>query len=210
MRRRELLQAAALSVLPGALVASDAPAGARPKTFRWAFVAAETGFDPAQVQDLYSRTVIGHILDAPLEFDYMARPARLRVSTLVAMPDVSADLRTFTFRLRPGILFQDDAAFGGQPRELVAADYVYSWKRLLDPRMRSPFAWYLQGKIVGADAVIAAANRSGKFDYDAPTKGLRALDRYTFQVLYHPEAAAGPHDAEYLFDKFADLMAGEK
>jgi carbamoyl-phosphate synthase small subunit len=28
-----------------------------------------------------------------------------------------------------------------------------------------------------------------------------------FSVQYHPEAAAGPHDAEYLFDRFADLMA---
>jgi carbamoyl-phosphate synthase small subunit len=29
-------------------------------------------------------------------------------------------------------------------------------------------------------------------------------------VQYHPEAAAGPHDAEYLFDQFVDLMAGQK
>ena len=29
-------------------------------------------------------------------------------------------------------------------------------------------------------------------------------------MQYHPEAAAGPHDAEYLFDQFVDLMAGEK
>ncbi len=47
--------------------------------------------------------------------------------------------------------------------------------------MRSPFSWYLQGKIVGADAVIAAA-KGGKLDYDAPIDGLRALDRYTIRV----------------------------
>jgi carbamoyl-phosphate synthase small subunit len=29
-------------------------------------------------------------------------------------------------------------------------------------------------------------------------------------VQYHPEAAAGPHDAEYLFDQFVDLMAGQQ
>ena len=47
--------------------------------------------------------------------------------------------------------------------------------------MRSPFSWYLQGKIVGADEVIAAA-KGGKLDYDAPIDGLRALDRYTIRV----------------------------
>ncbi len=33
-------------------------------------------------------------------------------------------------------------------------------------------------------------------------------DLRSFSVQYHPEAAAGPHDAAYLFDRFADLMAG--
>jgi len=56
--------------------------------------------------------------------------------------------------VRPGIFFSEDPAFNGKKRELVAADYVYSWKRLLDPKVRSPFAWYLQGKIVGADRAL--------------------------------------------------------
>ena len=50
------------------------------------------------------------------------------------MPEVSADFRTFTIRLKPGILFADDPAFGGKKRELTAADYVYSIKRHYDPR----------------------------------------------------------------------------
>ena len=37
-------------------------------------------------------------------------------------------------------------------------------------------------------------------------EGLRALDIPAFSVQYHPEAAAGPHDANYLFDRFADLV----
>ena len=122
------------------------------KTLRVAFPTAETGFDPAQVQDLYSRTVIGHILDAPLEFDFMARPAALRANTLVALPEVSPDYRTFTFRLRPGIYFQDDPAFKGKTRELVAADYVYSWKRIYDPRWKSPMLFVLENsKVLGPE-----------------------------------------------------------
>ncbi|HEY6795536.1 MAG TPA: glutamine-hydrolyzing carbamoyl-phosphate synthase small subunit [Kineosporiaceae bacterium] len=41
---------------------------------------------------------------------------------------------------------------------------------------------------------------------DGVVEGLRCLDVPAFSVQYHPEAAAGPHDAAYLFDRFADLM----
>ncbi|WP_344503563.1 glutamine-hydrolyzing carbamoyl-phosphate synthase small subunit [Dactylosporangium maewongense] len=41
---------------------------------------------------------------------------------------------------------------------------------------------------------------------DGVVEGLRCLDVPAFTVQYHPEAAAGPHDADYLFDRFAELM----
>lgn len=41
---------------------------------------------------------------------------------------------------------------------------------------------------------------------DDVVEGLAALDLPAFSVQYHPEAAAGPHDAAYLFDRFLDLM----
>jgi len=44
---------------------------------------------------------------------------------------------------------------------------------------------------------------------DGVVEGLKLVDGKAFSVQYHPEAAAGPHDAEYLFDQFVDLMAGE-
>jgi carbamoyl-phosphate synthase small subunit len=43
---------------------------------------------------------------------------------------------------------------------------------------------------------------------DDVVEGLRARDRRAFSVQYHPEAAAGPHDAAYLFDRFVDLLEG--
>jgi carbamoyl-phosphate synthase small subunit len=42
---------------------------------------------------------------------------------------------------------------------------------------------------------------------DGVVEGLALLDRPAFSVQYHPEAAAGPHDASYLFDRFVDLMS---
>ena len=45
---------------------------------------------------------------------------------------------------------------------------------------------------------------------DDVVEGLRALDIPAFSVQYHPEAAAGPHDANYLFDRFRDLVVANQ
>ncbi|GGY49705.1 glutamine-hydrolyzing carbamoyl-phosphate synthase small subunit [Streptomyces omiyaensis] len=45
---------------------------------------------------------------------------------------------------------------------------------------------------------------------DDVVEGLRLLDQPAFSVQYHPEAAAGPHDAAYLFDRFVTLMEAER
>ncbi len=152
------------------------------KTLRIAFPVAETGFDPQATSDLYSDHVQRAIFEPLYGFDYLARPYKRIPRTAAELPRIEDDGRTWTIRVRPGIYFADDTAFGGKRRELTGADYVYSWKRLLDPKVRSPFSWYLQGKIVGADTIIDRARASGKFDYDAPMEGLYAPDRYTIRI----------------------------
>lgn len=60
------------------------------------------------------------------------------------------------------------------------------------------------------DTPFGAAVVSHTCANDGVVEGIRLADGRAFSVQYHPEAAAGPHDAEYLFDRFVDLMAGEK
>jgi len=173
----------ALAALPA--WAQDAPAAAAtPKVLHYSFRVAETGFDPAQISDLYSRTITANIFDAPLQYEFLARPFRYRANTLVALPEISADFKTFTFRVKPGIYFADDPAFGGKKRELVAADYVYSWKRHYDPRWKSPNLYILENaKIIGLSELRQEGIAAKKpFDYGREVEGLRALDKYTFQV----------------------------
>ncbi len=125
----------------------------RPRSLRVAFLSAETGFDPQAVE----RPVLEPRQPRDL------RPARTRTTTsrgrtrivpntAAALPEISADGLTWTIRIRPGIFFADDPAFKGGRRELTAADYVYSWKRVLDPKVRSPNLQQFDGKFVGADA----------------------------------------------------------
>src|SRR5438105_6976721 len=120
-------------LLAAALVACCAAHAADPnKVFRYAFEIAETTFDPLKVHDLYSNVINGAMFETPVAYDYLSRPPKLKPNTLEAMPELSADGLTYTFRVKPGIYFQDDPAFKGKKRELVAADYVYTFKRILD------------------------------------------------------------------------------
>jgi ABC-type transport system substrate-binding protein len=182
--------AAGLAVAAGAPASRAAPAPqAQPevpplKVIRYAFLIAETTFDPAQISDLYSRIVCSGIFEAPLEFEFLARPARMRPNTAAEMPEVSADFKTFTFRIRPGTYFADDPAFKGRRRELVAEDYVYALKRHYDPRWKSGNLYILESaQILGLSELRRKLMAEKKpFDYDTAVEGLRALDRYTFQI----------------------------
>lgn len=152
------------------------------KVFRYAFEIAETSFDTQRISDLYSNVVNGAMFDAPLAYDYLARPPKLKPNTVVAMPEISADGTTYTFRVKPGIHFVDDPAFNGRKRELVAADYVYTFKRLLDPKVRASQLGEVEGYVAGVDEALAKARKENRLDYDAPIEGFKAVDRYTFQV----------------------------
>jgi ABC-type transport system substrate-binding protein len=154
------------------------------KVLRLAFARAETSMDPAHIVDLYSRTLTAHIFEAPFGYDHLARPVKVKPLTAQAMPEHSADYRVWTVKIRPGIYFADDPAFKGQKRELVAADYVYAFKRLVDPKNKSPVAASMvETKFVGLAALRDEAVKGGKpFDYDKPIAGLQAPDRYTLRI----------------------------
>jgi len=180
--RRFLTAAALLCAAAAPVTAQTIDTG--PRVLRYAFSTAETGFDPPQISDIYSRIVTAHIFETPLAYDHLARPYKLKPLTAAAMPEVSADFRTFTFRIKPGIYFADDPAFKGRKRELVAQDYVYTMKRVYDPKVKSPQHPSLEEEgIVGLQELREEATKSNKpFDYEREVEGLKVLDRYTFRV----------------------------
>ena len=140
-------------------------------------------FDPQQYTDVPSFEVFTSIYEGLYEYDYLASPPRLAPVTASGQPIIADGGMTWTIRVQPGIYFTDDPAFGGKRRELVAEDYVYSLKRWIDPNLRRGGSAVFTDLIVGARAVVAAAARpGGKFDYDQPIEGLRALDRYTLRL----------------------------
>src|SRR3569832_741997 len=168
----------ALGVTAPAVAQHAAPSQ---KAFRYAFNNAETGFDPAQLSDLYSRIVTANIFEAPYGYEYLTRPVKVKPVLAESLPQVSPDFRTYTVKLRHGVYFSDDPVFGGKKRELVAQDVVYSIKRQFDPKLKSPNLSALQDeKILGLNELGQKAE-GGKFEYDTEIEGMRALDRYTVQ-----------------------------
>jgi len=210
-----------LACIAAALAVANAHAADPRKVIRVAYPSSEHGFDCARESDEFTGTLCDNIYDSLLQYDHLARPIKLQPRAATALPEVTDGGRTFTFHIKQGIRFTDDAAFGGKPRELVAADYAYSLKRLLDPKVRAQWSFLVEGKIVGLDALAAEAKRTGKFDYDKPIEGLQAIDRYTLRlrlvepdynmlyILTMPATAAVPREVvERYGDGFAEHPVG--
>jgi ABC-type transport system substrate-binding protein len=171
----------ALAALAAGLAAAQEPPR---KVLKLAFRIAETSLDPAKVIDIYSRTITPHIFEALYQYDHLARPAKIKPQLAAGMPEVSADYKTWTVKVRPGIYFADDPAFKGGKREVVAQDFVYAIQRIADPANKSPAWGFLDAQValLGLREQRQAALDARKpFDYDAPLEGLKALDRHTVQ-----------------------------
>ena len=78
------------------------------------------------------------------------------VPSLARNWDISEDKKTYTFHLRRDVFFHDDACFPDRKgRRMVAADVVYSLKRILDPQTASPGSWIFNGKVDSLQPFVA-------------------------------------------------------
>ncbi len=140
------------------------------------------GFDPVTSADVPSAHAIYKVFEGLYEYEYLVRPYTVRPRLAAAMPEVSPDGLTYTFRLKKGVRFADDPCFpGGKGREVTAEDFVYSWKRVADVKTKSNCYWIWEGRVVGIDEFHRKSIEGG-VDYSEPIEGIRALDRYTLQV----------------------------
>jgi ABC-type transport system substrate-binding protein len=172
---RALLAALFAIVVAGGVDAADSA-----KVLRIAQFDIDT-LDPQQYSDDPSFQVIQAIFEPAYEWEYGAKSPKLVPLTAAVPPQVSDDGKVWTVTLKRGIFFHDDPVFKGKPRELVAEDYLYAYRRWLDPNGRRAGSPVLTDLILGARPIVDAAKK-GKFDYDAPIEGLKLIDRYTFQL----------------------------
>lgn len=122
-------------------------------------------YDPAIAWNDQGWTAISCVLNTPL-YMFGTQFGDLQPALAAALPTISDDGRRYLIKLKPGLRFSDGSA-------VTAADFVYAWTRVLDPKVASWASGYLL-PIEGASAVA-----SGKAKV---VTGLSALDDTTLQV----------------------------
>lgn len=180
-----------------------------PGTLRLATSAKIKGIDPALADDLYSGTEVGRVYEPLLQYHYLKRPYTLIPNLAEAMPEISGDGKTLTFKIKKGVLFHDDPCFKetqGKGREMTADDVIYSFKRLADPKVESSGFWIFDGKIIGLNEWREASSKAGTTDYSKAVEGLKATDRYTVQIKLIQRSAQFLY---YLAMPFSSVVARE-
>src|SRR6201996_1934043 len=111
-----------------------------------------TSLDPAFCRNHYTIWMDNQIYNGLVQID-----DSLKTTPCIAKTwDISADGKTYTFHLRNDVSFQDDAHFkNGNGRKVIAADFVYSFNRLIDPKVASSGSWIFSDKITGKEACAA-------------------------------------------------------
>jgi peptide/nickel transport system substrate-binding protein len=111
--------------------------------------AGVTSLDPAFARNQMNLWCVNMLFNGLTQLD-----SNLRVQPSIAKSwDVSEDGLHYTFHLRDDVYFHDDPLFaGGTGRKVIASDFVYSFQRLINPKVASSGAWIFNDKIGGAEA----------------------------------------------------------
>jgi len=111
-----------------------------------------TSLDPAFCRNHYTIWMDNQVFNGLVQIN-----DSLKVIPCIAKSwDVSADGLLYTFHLRNDVYFHDDPHFaGGVGRKAVASDFVYSFGRLIDPKVASSGSWIFSDKVEGKDSFTA-------------------------------------------------------
>jgi ABC-type transport system substrate-binding protein len=141
------------------------------------------GFDPIHASDNYSANEMGKVYEGLFEFHPLKRPYELVPNLAESLPLVSDDGLTYSFKIRAGVHFHDSPAFkDGKGRELKSDDFLYSLKRLADPKLQAKGWWLLDDKIVGLNEWRNKYVAAESSNYGDEIEGLRKIDDYTFSI----------------------------
>jgi len=182
---RAIAAALAIAVLATSCTSANLAQGprlAKSQTLRVAIEDQPQSLDPGQVQYGFERAVL-RVIAEPL-----VRPTQDTTGVTAAAAasyDVMNNGTVYVFHLR-----KDAEYWDGQP--VKAQDFVFAWRRLIDPRLASPEATFFAGAIANGDrvAILDPQRDAGTIDGALQSLGLKAVDDSTFQVtLSRPDPA---------------------
>ena len=190
---RAIASALALAALAALACALVTPAHAQEKSVLTVpRITQFESLDPPRGFGQTEEQVLRQVYSTLVAYAYLERPYKLEPDLLEAMPTLGADKVTYTFRLRQGVRFVDNACFpGGKGRELTSDDVLYSLKRYADGNINSKSWFAMQGAVVGLDDYRAATVKAGP-GADLTSRdvaGLHKVDARTFTIrLTHANA----------------------
>ncbi|GAB2691881.1 peptide ABC transporter substrate-binding protein [Hymenobacter frigidus] len=139
------------------------PAADERRVFRYNQPEALSSLDPAFARNQANSWAVSQLFNGLMELDSTLLP----VPALARRYSISPDGRLYTFVLRPGVRFHDSDVFaGGKGRAVTAADFVYSFRRILDAATASSGGWIFRGKVLEkpdgnpSDTAFVAVNDS--------------------------------------------------
>lgn len=185
-------------------------------SFNFAVIGEIKSLDPITVDDVYSAPPVALIYESLYTYHLLKRPLEVVPALAEGLPAVSKDGLTFTIKIKPGARFQDDAAFpNGKGREVTAQDFIYSWKRLTNPKTNSSGFWIFDGKIKGLNEWREKVGKDASA-FDAPIEGFSAPDTHTlvikltkpnYQILYSLSQPFSSVVAKEAVDKYQGEFA---
>ncbi|GAB4487722.1 MAG: ABC transporter substrate-binding protein [Raineya sp.] len=159
MMRQVLLFVAALVLLTACGGGED---NGGKKVFRYNQTGGLNSLDPAQARNRASVWATSQIFNGLLELDENMYPSQ----AIAESYSWDSTETIYTFKIKKDIRFHDDPCFpNGLGREVLAEDFVYSFKRILDRKTRSTGAWIFRDKV-----------------HPNPDSAFVALDKYTLQI----------------------------
>lgn len=165
-------------------------AAADPRTaFRYNQHNPITSLDPAFARSQNNIWAVATLFNGLVELD-----DSLQVQPAIARRwEVSPDGKTFRFFLRDDVFFHDSEAFPeGRGRRVVAADFVFSFARILDEKIASPGSWIFKGRVAADSAFVAPSDSVFELRLAAPFQPM-------LQILTMQYASVVPREAVELF-----------
>jgi oligopeptide transport system substrate-binding protein len=124
-----------------------------------------TSMDPAFARNQYAIWMINQVFDGLVQID----SALNTVPAIAKSWEVSADGLEYTFHLRNDVFFQDDPLFqNGKGRKVKASDFVYSFNRLIDPKVGSSGGWIFSDKVKDIHNFVAVNDTTFKINLTKP------------------------------------------
>jgi oligopeptide transport system substrate-binding protein len=138
--------------------------------------------DPANSYDTISASVVYQAYEQLFQYHYLKRPYSIQPLLADGLPKITNNGTRYTIKIKKGVQYHPNTAFGEQTRFVKAQDFVNQIKRLAFLPTRSNGWWLFNDRIVGINKFRKDAGNDIKKFYELNIEGLKAIDDHTLVI----------------------------